>query len=183
METTPTKSQARIILVCSAVIIVAGAIRIWHDRTAYIQTTLPDIARRAREHPRDMQAQCDLGSALDDQHRFDEAETAYKNASELAPLNAAPLSALARIAMERYKADDAIKYMTASLRLDPKNAANWSSLGTMVLKRDPNAAQQAFQSAVTLDPNDAFSWLKLGTLGRSAIKRNRDFEICSVQIL
>ena len=164
MNTVPTKHRNFLALLLTLVIAVALTVRIWHDHRTSRIATISDLEQQARANPDDIQVQLAWGTALQSQHRPDEAEAVFKASARLVPNDVRPLDALARLAMERYQAHDAIEYTGASLRLDPKNAANWSCLGTLLLKKDPPAAIQAFRHATSLDPKDAFSWLKLGTL-------------------
>lgn len=164
MNTLPHNRRIYVAFLCAVVIAAALAIRIFHDHSAHGSGSISDLELQSRTHPEDIKAQLAYGAALDSEHRYDEAEAVLRAAAATAPRNALPLDALARLAMERLRADEAINYMSSSVQLNPNSAANWSCLGTLLSKKDPSAALQAFSHATSLDPNDAYSWLKLGIL-------------------
>ncbi len=164
MNKASANNRIPITLLCAFIVAGALVVRVMHDRNASHVATFADIERIARSNPADVEAQMAWGAALNDAHRFDDASAVYTSVANHDPDDVRPIEALARIAMERYRTQDAIHYMAESLRINPNNAENQSCLGTLLFKQNPTAALQAFERASALDPNNAFSWLKLGQL-------------------
>jgi tetratricopeptide (TPR) repeat protein len=173
MKPAPNTLRNRLLVLFAVVIAAALVVRVRHDLSHAGTGTLLDVEQQVRAHPDDVRAQLDWGEALYGQHRLDEAEAAFKTAAGLAPRDARPLTALAKLAMARYRRSEALGYLRASLNLNPNDAANWSDSGTLLLKQNPPAALLAFEHAAKLDPNDAVSWLRLGILemDRSQVAR------------
>jgi Flp pilus assembly protein TadD len=154
----------RIVLV-AVLVVVALAVRIWHDRQPHPPATPEEAQERARAHPEDLVAQLDWATALHRLHRDDEAESVFKHAATMAPSDARPINALAMLALEHHQPEAALDYCRQSLRLDPKNPDIWHSEGILLQKSAQlGDAAQAFRTAAELNPKDVIAWRQLGVI-------------------
>jgi len=168
----PVKPEAapsfrRIGLVVAAIAIaIALGIRVWHDRGGARKATLAELEQRAHSHPEDEQAQLDLGNALLNLHRDQEAEPVLKAAATLSPSDPLPLDALAVVAADQNRPGRAIRYLRQSVRLNPNDSNAWRSLGRLLEHVDAKLAMQALARATELNPKDAVAWRELGNTER-----------------
>jgi tetratricopeptide (TPR) repeat protein len=130
---------------------------------------------------RDARAAYGLGNVYTDQQRWEQAETAYRNAALWGPSNVDALVALSVVLVQpRTGADNAKRLADAegfarrAVQLQPKNAVAWDRLGVALQSRGSftNETEHAYRRAVELDPQFAVAYVHLGRvlkrLGRSS---------------
>ncbi len=102
-----------------------------------------------------------LGNVYSDQQRWEEAETAYRNAALWNPSSVDALVALSVVLVQpRTGASNAKRFADAeafarrAVQLDPKNAVAWDRLGVALQSRGlfNNETESAYRRAVELDP-------------------------------
>lgn len=78
---------------------------------------------------------------------------------------AAPMRSLARLALDRERFDDVIKYFDESVKINPIFGGDWFSLGFACLKtRRWERSGEAFTRVCQISPNDAYAWNNLGSI-------------------
>ncbi len=119
---------------------------------------------------RDARAAYGLGNVYTDQRRWEDAETAYRNAVDWGPTNVDALVALSVVMVQpRTGANNAKRFAEAesfaqrAVQLDPKNAVAWDRLGVALQSRGlfNNDTEHAYHRAVELDPKFAVAYAHL----------------------
>lgn len=127
------------------------------------QDAVAALERLASAAPNNALIAYNLGGALLQAGRRDEARAAFLRSLTLAPTSVASLTALAVIAYE--KGDDAAsaQFCRQALAIDERSASALQQLGVALLRAgDPGGAIAAFEQAVTLDPADKEGLSRLG---------------------
>jgi tetratricopeptide (TPR) repeat protein len=126
---------------------------------------------RAAQHavnlsPENGSAYYNLGVALSDLKRHDEAIAAYKKAIAIEP-RATRFNGLGNVYRDLGRHDEAIAEFQRAIQLDPKFAAPHNGLGNVyrALGRHEEAIA-AYQRAIQLDPQDAYPHHGLGNVYR-----------------
>lgn len=154
------------------------------DRREY--NTAEIAYRRAKEiKSNDFRAIYGLGNIFSDQHRWDEAETAYREAIALAPDSSEPYIAISFVLTQPILGKDlsarfleAQKMARRAIELDPKNPIAFDQLG-VALELSGNidkVTRDAYNRAVALDPEFALAYAHLGRLLRRNGKANESAE-------
>ncbi len=135
------------------------ALGLWRD-------TVAKASANARAHN-------NLGSALEDAGRAQEAESEYIRALDLMPGYALAHYNLAGMLVHRNRLDEAGTHYRESLRLEPGSADTHNNLGNVyVLQTRWAEAEGEFAAALRINPDDAAAHCNLGnvlvTLGRPA---------------
>jgi tetratricopeptide (TPR) repeat protein len=126
--------------------------------------------------PQSYQAWYDLGYAHRALHRDTQAIIAFRKSLEINPKIFETNLNLGLTLAAAGQKDDAIKYLTAATELQPashpKQAKEhaWLSLGSLLLGKDPPAAEHAFGEAAKLAPEDPEPHLRLGNFYESSNK-------------
>jgi superkiller protein 3 len=108
-------------------------------------------------------ARNELGIALQNQKKLDEAVTAYNNAIELDPKYANPYTNLGNVLFIQGKLDEAIAAHRKAIELDPKSDSAYVNLaGMLVLQEKPDEAAAAYRKAIELDPKDGSPYGHIG---------------------
>jgi tetratricopeptide (TPR) repeat protein len=111
--------------------------------------------KRARENPKDFDAQMEGARAYYDAQRFDEAIDLLLRANELQPANVEPVVALAHVNADAGNYKAAEKWYAAALGMKPDDADTRASLGRVLLLAQPPDYQRAaaeFRRALQTDP-------------------------------
>jgi serine/threonine-protein kinase len=110
-----------------------------------------------------------LGRALYDLGRMDDAIISYQKALELEPKYAAVHSELGRALMHTGQRDEAIACWRKAIEVDPTFALAHNNLGAALCdsKHDYDEAIASFKKALELDPNYAPAHLNLGNALKS----------------
>lgn len=125
--------------------------------------------------PHDARAFYGLGNIYVDQHRWDDAEDAYRKAVEFAATNADVLMALSFVlveprsgAMNAKRLTDAEYFARRATQLQPTSAQAFDRLGAAMIARGifNNDAEAALRRAVELDPNLVVAKVHLARLLR-----------------
>jgi tetratricopeptide (TPR) repeat protein len=121
--------------------------------------------RRAVElKPDFMEARLNLGAALLDAGKADEAQAAFEAALEIDPGSAPAHLRLGSIYLERGRPREAASHLEQALRLDPTLSAARNSLGVARLRDGhPDQAIPLFREVVKESPKDADAQANLGT--------------------
>jgi eukaryotic-like serine/threonine-protein kinase len=116
-----------------------------------------------RRFPQDFWLNFELGFALFEAHRFDEALGYYRAALALRPDVGVAHNGVGVTLAWLGRTDDAIEHFQEALRLDPKNAWAHHNLG-FVLRRKGLVEEPIdhFQQSIRLDPNNVMPYLVLG---------------------
>jgi Flp pilus assembly protein TadD len=105
----------------------------------------------------------DLGTALDNQGRVDEALSEFREAIRIKPDNAAAHYNLGNALAKQGQTEAAINEFQEALRLKPENADAHNNLGSLLAKQGQTMAAIAqFQAALRLDPDDPGAHYNLG---------------------
>lgn len=97
-----------------------------------------------------------LGSVLEREKKFDEAEVQFKKVLAIDPLNAAAANYLGYMLADRgVRLEESVSYIKKALQLEPNNGAYLDSLGWAYLKMDrPDLAETPLEKAGRLIAND-----------------------------
>lgn len=111
--------------------------------------------KRARENPKDFDAQMEGARAYYDSQRFDDAVDLLLRANELQPTNVEPVVALAHVNADAGNYKAAEKWYVAALGMKPDDADARASLGRVLLLAEPPDYERAvkeFRRALETDP-------------------------------
>jgi tetratricopeptide (TPR) repeat protein len=104
-----------------------------------------------------------LGSALSEQGKVDEAVACYRQAVALEPKYAQAHHGLGRALSKQGKLDEAVACYRQAIKLDPKYALAHHNLGSALEKQGKlDEAVACYRQAIELDPNDAVAHNNLG---------------------
>eukprot|EP00796_Vickermania_ingenoplastis_P011109 gene11109-7735_t len=93
---------------------------------------------------------------------------------------AAPMRALARLALDRERYEDVIKFFDAAVKINPIFGGDWFSLGFACLKmKNWDRSGEAFTRVCQMDPNDAYAWNNLGSIMMRRNKKRPAFNAIS----
>ncbi|MBN1588100.1 MAG: tetratricopeptide repeat protein, partial [Pirellulales bacterium] len=130
----------------------------YRDRLAIWEDTVRKCPDNARAHD-------NLGVALRNLGRLDEAIVHFRRCLELDPDNAVVCNSLGVALMRRGETEAAIVHLQRSVELDPKNAEVHSNLGVGFAGRgEIDAAIGEFRRALELNPDYSAASRNLGTL-------------------
>ncbi|MFL6436693.1 MAG: tetratricopeptide repeat protein [Terriglobales bacterium] len=137
------------------------------------------LQQATAKDPQSYQAWYDLGYADRALHQDIQAITAYRNSLEINPKIFETNLNLGLTLAASGQNDDSIKYLTAATELQPASHPEqakehaWLALGSLLLGKDPPAAEHAFAEAARLVPEDPEPHLLLGTFYESSNKLDR----------
>ncbi len=115
--------------------------------------------------PANLAAHNNLGSALSDNGRTDEAIASYKKAIELDPKFAMPHNNLGLVLYDKGRPDEAIASYKKAIELDPKFAMAHSNLGNVLKSKGRfDEAITSYKKAIELDPKYAMAHSNLGSV-------------------
>ena len=106
-----------------------------------------------------------LGTALSEQQKFDEAEEAYKQALELQPVSAHTLERLGANAMKASDLDQSIDWLEQSLKISPNHFPSLLCLGhALKTLGQQDAAIDAYQRCTVSKPDFGEAYWSLANL-------------------
>jgi tetratricopeptide (TPR) repeat protein len=111
--------------------------------------------KRARENPKDFEAQMEGARAYYDSQRFDDAVDLLLRANELQPTNVEPVVALAHVNADAGNYRAAEKWYVAALGMKPDDADARASLARVLLLAEPPDYERAaaeLRRALQTDP-------------------------------
>jgi tetratricopeptide (TPR) repeat protein len=113
--------------------------------------------------PQSPGAYLNLGVALRDKGKVEEAIACYQKAIALDPKYATAHKNLGYALADKGRTEEAIAALRAAIQLDPKDASTHSNLGAaLATLRKVNAAIVSFRQALALDPKCALAHYNLG---------------------
>lgn len=125
---------------------------------------LPVLQRAAELIPGDAEAQNNLGVALVDCGKPQEAEASFRRALEINPDYAGAHNSLGAILKVTGHLDDAVSSLRRALQIDPAFAQAHCNLGTALQELGQlDAAVASYHRALEINPNDADAYNNLGT--------------------
>jgi tetratricopeptide (TPR) repeat protein len=137
-------------------------------------------------HPRDVEAEDNLGLCRKELNQLKEAKVAFQTAIEWqgkTPTDAQPFLNLGILIADAGEWENAIRYLTQAASLSPSNPRIHEELGAVYQEQNElPKAQEELERAVTLAPKSSEAHFKLAELYRKEGKRDRaqqEFEICS----
>lgn len=149
----------RYALLVLALIFGAGAMArsaVWRDSI----TLWTDALAKDHENP---VALSNLGDALDDLERYDDAAENYRQCLAIYDRHVPALHNLARYHIRRAEFTQAREYAQRATELDPQLAAAWNHLAVCDLRMgQPLAAIANFAKSYALDPSDPDVLMNLG---------------------
>ncbi|MEQ1830722.1 MAG: tetratricopeptide repeat protein [Pirellula sp.] len=106
-----------------------------------------------------------LGIALRNQNKFDEAREVLLRGLALDPHNLSILSNLSAVHASLGNSQLAVEFLQSALRIDPRHSPSWISLSMIYRERgDAPEARRCLQTALGLDPNSVGALLGMGVL-------------------
>jgi serine/threonine protein kinase/Flp pilus assembly protein TadD len=118
--------------------------------------------------PQSSAAHSDLGIALRQQGKVDQAIACYHKAIELDPKNANAYSCLGRAFQEQQKLDEAIAEYRKAIELDPNDGASHGGLGyALEAQGKLDEAIAEYRKAIELAPKNTWAF---NALGRALVK-------------
>ncbi|OKH44640.1 hypothetical protein NIES2130_37820 [Scytonema sp. HK-05] len=114
-------------------------------------------------NPNDATAYNNLGNALREQNKLDEAIAAYNKAIQLNPNDATAYNNLGNALREQNKLDEAIAAYNKAIQLNPNDATAYNNLGNALREQNKlDEAIAAYNKAIQLNPNDPTAYNGLG---------------------
>ena len=123
---------------------------------------MPLLTTAQRRYPSDFWLNLDLGAALHDARRWDEAIGYYRAASGVASSTSAVYNNLGIALQENGRVDEAIAEYQKAVELDPKNVYAHNNLANARDKGREDEAIAEYQKAIQLDPKSACPHTGLG---------------------
>ncbi len=115
------------------------------------------------KRPQNASTHLNLGVALANQGRLDEAITHFTSAARLAPGNSRAFNNLGLARAKQNRPDEAIMYYDKAIRFKPDYAEAWNNLGVELgLQGKHERSMECFHKAVTLDHGYADGHYNLG---------------------
>lgn len=106
-----------------------------------------------------------LGKALTEQKKFDEALAACRKALALDPQNGAAWKNLGNALRGQMKSNDALQAYRKAIALDPNDGPAWNNLGNTFIAVGRFAeATEAFQKSLAIEPQNDRAWNDYGRL-------------------
>jgi tetratricopeptide (TPR) repeat protein len=156
-----------------------GRARAWVSLAHLIEATKPEEAVEAYRQaaglqPKDPEPHLAVGTLLEKENHFADAEQEYKQALEIDPSSGDALTGLANIYMRGHRFIDAEGILRKLVALHPNDAGAHMQLGRMLAADGQNdSAIAELQTALKLDPRDAAAQRDLADLYSSAKKYDR----------
>jgi tetratricopeptide (TPR) repeat protein len=144
--------------------VVAAVAALWtFERNAVWQNAVALWQDCAAKSPRKARPFNNLGSALTDQGRIEEAIVQFYKAIELKPDYGDAHYNLGYALARAGKLQEAVRHLTTAVRLEPENYMAHNNLGIALLLQDElNEAIYHFKEALRLKPNFAIALNNLG---------------------
>jgi protein O-mannosyl-transferase len=162
-------------VICGAVLLLLG-VRTWQQCGAYSN---PETLWRAviSENPQSWMAHNNLGIALVQSGRIDEAFEQYHKALEINPGYGEAYYNLANALLRAQRVDDAVAHYKKALELEPRISAAHANLAAIFLRRgDLDEAIARFKQAVELENGNAtYHTLLAGALRRAGQEEEAQF--------
>jgi len=137
-------------------------------------------------HPRDVEAENNLGLSLRELNKLTEARAAFQAAIDWqgsAPADAQPYLNLGSLLAEQGELDKAIPLLVKAVNMSPENPTTHEQLGKAYEEqKELSKAQSELETAVKLAPDISALHYKLGEIYRKQKMRElaqREFEICA----
>jgi tetratricopeptide (TPR) repeat protein len=129
---------------------------------------VPLLERSILLRPKNANAHLDLGGAYAELGKMDRAEEQFKAAVLLAPLNFNAHNLLGKLYFDSKRFSEAEQQFRQSLECEP-NLAAYDHLGYIYMQRkDPDAAEKAFNAALALNGTDSHAHYNLGRIYAAA---------------
>ena len=136
-----------------AVLVIGGGTLTWHQATIY-QNWITFFSHIIAHNPTARNAYLNLGHALYQANRFEEAYEASLKALELQPNNPRIHSNLASVLLQMKRYDEAEESLKRALELNPRNSDTWQKYGNLHFRQQRyEDAVAAFQKAINLSTN------------------------------
>jgi tetratricopeptide (TPR) repeat protein len=125
---------------------------------------LPALRKAAELMPQDAEAHGNLGSALRDLGRHEEAVASYRRALALSPNHVETLSELGNVLRDLGERRESLALYARAVEIEPGNAASHCNLGHALLeRRRTDDAVASYRRALALEPEFALAHLSLAT--------------------
>ena len=142
------------ILACA--VLTWGQVQLWRDSITLFSHTLKVTTDNYITHN-------NMGTALSDQGKIEEAIAHYQSALRIAPRYVKAWNNLGIAYEESDRNAKAIEMYQEALRLDPNDAETWNNLGSAYGKSGQTAkAIEAIRQALRIDPAYDEAWNNLG---------------------
>jgi tetratricopeptide (TPR) repeat protein len=141
--------------------LLAGA----YVQTAYWKNSVSLWTHTLAYTPQSSVAHCNLGIALADQGKLDEAIQHFDRALQLNPDDAKALNNLGKVLTTQGKLDEAIQYFDRALQLNPDDAKALNNLGVALAAQGKlDEAVQHYEQALQLKPDYVDADYNLGNV-------------------
>lgn len=139
-----------------------------HKRQGDTKAAIEELRRALQAREDYAAAHHSLGMLYRNAKSFPKAIYHLERATELEPKNARARYSLALSYHKAGRRDEALEAMTKAAALDPKDHQIQSTLGTLLIRKDPRRAVSHLEAAVKVKPNDARYLQQLGLAHRKA---------------
>ena len=158
-------ASAAALVLAACLGLTENQLRYWHDSESLFAHALAVTA----DNPN---ARIDYGVALEQQGRYPEALTQYREAVRISPDNVQAQYNIGNLLDKMGRPEDARPELVKAVRLDPKSAAAHDALGAVLVELGRfEEAMGQFTEATRLDPRHAGAHFDMG---KALLKQGRD---------
>lgn len=152
----PIAAAATLIVISAYAVAAWSQVRLWQSNEGLLRHTI-DVTRD------NCIAMNNLGVALANEHRLDEALPLFREALRIKPDYADPHSNLGLYLWRNGQPDEALEHYRTAVRVAPHIAENYSSMGMLLVELGHyDEGMAKIREALRLKPDLAAAWVHLG---------------------
>jgi len=162
-----TCAVAGVLILSACLVLTENQLRYWRDSESLFSHAIAVTKDNALAH-------LNLGAALDEQNRPDEALIEYQKALQLAPYRHEIFNNIGKLLNDEGKPEAALTYCREAVRLNPKSPFSHNSLGLVLVELGRfDEAMYQFSEAAQLDADYAPPRFQMGKI---LLKQGHDAE-------